>query len=232
MWCQRDNLSIPKGPKTPKKARPRHNSGENELFEVIVNLIKNAGEALLPRGGEIKVRTATEGGNVVLHVEDNGVGIPKKNLDRVFSPFFTTKGLRGTGMGLASSYGIVLRHGGMISVESQEGHGTTFTVKLPLVEDKDEESQAGVTVLPRQLRILVIDDSEPIVRMLRGGLERFGQKVFTATSGDKGTAVFEQESPDLVICDLGMPGMNGWEVGKKIKEVCSAREAPKPSFIM
>jgi PAS domain S-box-containing protein len=102
----------------------------NELFEVVVNLVKNAVDAL-PQGGAIWVGTRTVDETVILDVRDNGVGIPEEHLSRVFAPFWTSKGTAGTGMGLASAYGIVRRHGGEIRVESTEGAGATFTVTLP-----------------------------------------------------------------------------------------------------
>lgn len=102
-----------------------------ELVTVVLSLIKNAIEAL-PSGGEIRVQTVREGKCVVLRVADNGVGISTQNLAHVFEPFFTTKGHQSTGMGLASSSRIVCRHGGEITVESREGSGAIFAVKLPL----------------------------------------------------------------------------------------------------
>ena len=95
---------------------------ESELFEVAVNLVKNAVEACR-EGGEIRVKVLSEGDLVILQVRDNGAGIHEADLGKVFQPFWTTKGFQGTGMGLSSSYGIVTRHGGEISVESVEGKG-------------------------------------------------------------------------------------------------------------
>jgi PAS domain S-box-containing protein len=104
---------------------------EPELTEVVLNLLKNAVEAL-PRGGTITVKTYIEDDQVVLRVQDDGAGIPKKDMDRVFQPYWTTKEGR-SGMGLAATFGIVRRHGGIVTVKSKEGHGTQFTVKLPFV---------------------------------------------------------------------------------------------------
>ncbi len=204
---------------------------ENELFEVVVNLIKNAAEAL-PRGGEIKVRTAVEKEGVILQVQDDGLGVPAQTVGRIFEPFFTTKGVQGTGMGLASSYGIVRRHGGEIFVESREGGGSTFTVRLPLMEKPQEETFGRPDGPLRQIRILVVDDQPPVVNMLKDGLELFGQTVLTAYSGQEAIDLLKTESVDLIICDLGMPGMNGWEVGKKVAQMCLENGVPKPLFMM
>jgi PAS domain S-box-containing protein len=204
---------------------------ENELFEVVVNLIKNAAEAL-PQGGEIRVRTAVEKEGVILQVQDDGLGVPAQTVGRIFEPFFTTKGFRGTGMGLASSYGIVRRHGGEILVESREGGGSRFTVRLPLVEKPQEETFGRPNGLLRQIRILVVDDQPPVVNVLKDGLEIFGQTVLTAYSGQEAIDMLKTGSVDLIICDLGMPGMNGWEVGKKVKQMFRENGVPKPLFIM
>jgi PAS domain S-box-containing protein len=104
---------------------------ENQMFEVIVNLLKNAAEAM-PAGGKITVRTWTQEGTVVLQVSDTGQGISPEHLGKVFDPFWTTKGIEGTGMGLTVSHGTVTSHGGLIKVTSEHGKGSAFTVTLPL----------------------------------------------------------------------------------------------------
>jgi len=113
----------------------------HELFEVVINLLKNAVEAV-GDNGEVRVETLQRKGEVVLRVRDNGTGIPRENVARLFEPFFTTKGYANTGMGLATCYGIISRHGGTISAESAEGRGATFTVRLPAAESAaDHQSQ-------------------------------------------------------------------------------------------
>ncbi len=209
----------------------RVKGAENELFEVVINLIKNSTEAL-PEGGEIKVRTFTDDDNVVLQVQDDGIGIPQENIARIFEPFFTTKGPGGTGMGLAGSYGIVHGLGGVLSVESTEGQGAAFTVTLPFVEEPLSDEATIAPELPRNLRILVIDDELAIVNMLKSGLERSGHTALTAPSGSEGLKIFREAPVDLVICDISMPGMSGWDVGRTIKEICDQESVPKPPFII
>ena len=196
---------------------------ENELFEMAVNLIKNAAEAL-PEGGDMTVRTKIEGDQVVFQVQDTGIGISKDDLGKVFDPFWSAKGLTKPGMGLAVSYGIVSRHGGTISVESELGKSSTFTVRLPLSE-KVPEDQQSAAALPaiRNLTILAIDDMQLVVEFLRTALEMGHHKVLTALSGPEALEIFRDNQVDVVICDLGMPEMSGWEVGKKIKEICRER---------
>ncbi len=205
---------------------------KNELFEVLTNLIKNAVEAM-PEGGEIRVETIPQNEHVVLEVNDTGVGISKENLPHLFEPFFTTKGYQRTGMGLASSYGIVSRHGGTLCVNSREGTGSTFRVRLPLVSSDVLETQSTEeTVLEWHISILVVDDLEPFLLVLKDGLSVFGVTVYTAISGTEALRLFDRHQIDVVICDLGMPDMNGWEVGKRILRSSVKRKMPKPLFIL
>jgi len=205
---------------------------ENEMFEVVVNLVKNAVEAL-PGGGEIQISTYLDNDYVHLSVEDNGVGIDQENLEIIFEPFWSTKGADGTGMGLASSYGIVRRHEGEIFAERTPDHRTVFTVRLPL-EKKETEKVHRQQEHHKQLarRILVIDDSEDSVWVLQNGLAREGQQVLSSLSGQQGIDIFKNQQVDVVICDLGMPGLNGWDVAKALKEISLERGIPKAPFIL
>ncbi|MFZ5867849.1 MAG: PAS domain S-box protein [Thermodesulfobacteriota bacterium] len=206
---------------------------EGELFEVVLNLVKNAAEAL-PQGGDIRIGTFIDGDRVLLKVHDTGVGIPRADLSKVFEPFWSTKGFDiGTGMGLAVSHGIIARHGGEISVESVEGRGTTFTIELPLAQAPPAKA-ASVTEVPQSLAlsILIIDDTTAVLEVLESFLTMIGHRVFTATSGAEGLRIFEENRIDLTLCDLIMPDMNGWEVGKVMKEICRDRNIPKPPFLL
>ncbi|MGB6064522.1 MAG: ATP-binding protein [Desulfomonilaceae bacterium] len=205
---------------------------ENEMFEVVLNLVKNAVEAL-PEGGEIQISTYVESDYVHLCVEDNGVGIAEGNLERIFEPFWSTKGVDGIGMGLASSYGIVRRHEGEIFAERTPDRRTVFTVRLPL-EEKETEGKLRPQEQRAQIacRILIIDDSEDSVWALQNGLTRAGQEVLASLSGHQGIELFKNEKVDVVICDLGMPGLNGWDVAKAVKEISLERGIPKPPFIL
>jgi len=206
---------------------------ESEIFEVLVNLVKNAAEALT-RGGNIWIKTSIQDDQVILWVMDDGMGIRSENLKKVFEPFWTTKGVSvGTGMGLAVSHGIINRHGGTISVESEEGKNTTFTIRLPLAkEPKETVTRSAETILRLKLNVLVIDDMIPIVMLMKQILTRHEQTVFSATSGEDALEIFRNNKIDLVISDLGMPGMNGWEVGKAVRTICQERGIPKTPFIL
>jgi PAS domain S-box-containing protein len=208
------------------------NGKENELFEVAINLIKNAAEAC-PEGGNIRVRTFAHNDRVVFQVQDNGIGISEANLGKVFQPFWTTKGFRGTGMGLSSCYGIVSRHGGAVAVDSSEGKGATFTITLPRIANEVNAPDLGVSGRPDfELQLLLVDDMEDLLRTMEDALAALGQKVFTAKSGHEAVSIFRETAVDAVICDLGMEGMNGWEVSRTLQSICLQEGIPKPPFIL
>ena len=190
---------------------------ENEMFEVLVNLIRNAAEAM-PQGGDIEVKTYREADEVVVTVRDTGTGIAEEDLPKVFQPFWSSKGVGiGKGMGLAVTHGLVKRHGGTISVQSKVGEGTTFTIRLPLAQEPVRKTEEpAISTAEDHLTILVIDDDLNIATLLERICAKAGHSVFRALSGEEGLAIFNKEPVDLVISDLGMPGMNGWDVGKPI----------------
>ena len=204
---------------------------ENEIFEVVLNLLKNAVEAL-PHGGEIKVGTAIDKDESLIQITDNGVGITRKDLHKIFDPFFTTKGFQRTGMGLASAFGIVQRAGGKILVESDEEKGTSFSVRLPLAKKEIPEPVQPTPALPGKYCILLIDDLLLVVTAMKRALSQHGFEVLTARSGQEGLEVFKGRKVDMVLCDLGMPHMNGWEVGKQIRTICETEARSKPPFIL
>jgi PAS domain S-box-containing protein len=206
---------------------------KNELFEVIVNLIKNASEALTD-GGRIHVNCTSDLNVVTLEVRDTGIGIPEEDINRLFTPFFTTKKGTGTGLGLAVSRSIVESHGGYIRLASVVDLGTTVSISFPAVKPALSQDREPKRVPPvdSPLSVLVIDDLEPVARMLKGVLTEHGHTVCTALSGREGLKLWEEHNPDAVICDLAMPEMNGRQVAHAIKERCRIEERPRPHFIM
>ncbi len=197
---------------------------ESELREALTNLVFNAVDAM-PSGGIITLRTRAGISGVSeavdIEVADNGVGMDEATQQRCLEPFFTTKGERGTGLGLAMVYGAVQRHGADMKIESAPGQGTlvrlTFTATAPAVDAGDQRRQA-----PRaRLRILVVDDDPVLLRSLREVLEADGHQVTAAPGGQAGVTAFEtapEERPfDAVITDLGMPGLDGARVASAIK---------------
>lgn len=198
---------------------PPINGNPSELREVLTNLIINAVDAL-SKGGKISVKTFRENDNIIIVVKDNGVGIQPEVLDKIFDPFFSTKGVSGTGLGLSVSYGIISRHQGEILVESQTDLGSTFTIRLPITQmikdELAEEKEKGFK--PRILKIVVIDDDEMLRSLLADILSYDGHEVLTAASGNEGLKLTFEQNPDVVFTDLGMPHMSGWDVVKAVKD--------------
>ena len=209
------------------------------VHQILVNLCTNALHAMEEEKGILTVKLTrvelkepdlihesgvSEGSFVELMVSDTGCGMDKRTIERIFEPYFTTKGVgKGTGMGLALVHGIVQGCGGFIKVESELNKGTTFHIYFPAIEEKtvgsEEEQQEP---LPRgDERILAVDDEEVIVRMYRATLERLGYKVTTYSSSEKALEVF-QSSPnnfDLIITDQTMPHLPGSELAKELLQI-------------
>jgi len=192
----------------------------SELREVFVNLILNSIHALA-RGGELRLRCGEVEGQVYAEVEDDGEGMSDEVRRRLFDPFFSTKGMGGTGLGMSVAYGIVQRHRGNIEVWSGPGQGTRFVVDFPraaAASAQAEEPRAEPAAPPAvRARILVIDDEPPIVQLLRDALSLQGHDVVTALSGEEGVRKATTGEFDLVLTDLGMPDMSGWEVVRHIR---------------
>lgn len=186
------------------------------LREVLMNLVLNAVDAL-PAGGTIALETRDEGAAVALAVRDSGIGMSDEVRQRAREPFFTTKGVKSTGLGLSMSHGVLKRHGGELSIESAEGAGTTVTVRLPAVRPA-AAPPAAAGAAPRTLRVLVVDDTEDVREMLSALLAAQGHSVVQAGGGREALALLEAGEPvDLVLTDLGMPDMNGWELARTVR---------------
>lgn len=190
----------------------------SELREVFVNLIVNAVDAM-PAGGRLVIGLKREGERLCLRFTDTGVGMTDEVRERIFEPFYTTKGAHGTGLGLAVSYGIIERHGGVISVKSELGRGTTFTIDLPATEGQQScatESATAAVETP-SLRVLVVDDEPSVRDTLAEMLRIMSHTAFTADSGRAALEILQEESFDLVFTDLSMPEMDGWEMAREIR---------------
>jgi PAS domain S-box-containing protein len=193
----------------------------SELREVITNMIFNAIEAM-PEGGKIEIRTFQRKSNVFIQISDSGIGMTEEVKKKAFEPFFTTKPFSNTGLGLSMSYGVIKRFGGEIEVESKVGHGATFTIILPIgLEGKEEVDVSPIIKKGREARILVIDDEETVRSVLSRILSQVNHQVTVAENGEEGIRLFREKDFDLVLTDLGMPGMSGWEVCRAIKKMSS-----------
>jgi PAS domain S-box-containing protein len=190
-----------------------------ELREVLTNLIYNAIFAM-PQGGTITVKTFKKGSYACIKVQDTGMGIPKAIQDKIFDPFFTTKGPQSSGLGMSVSYGIIERHRGTISADSAEGKGATFTIKLPFSEETVEERKVvPISSGQKKVNILIVEDEEDVRNVLKDILTQEGHRVETASNGKLGIEKFKKNNFDMVLTDLGMPGMSGWQVAEKIKAI-------------
>ena len=158
-----------------------------------------------------------DGSWVELSVTDTGIGMSEEIRGRLFEPFFTTKGVRGTGLGLAVTYAIMERHGGRIQVRSQPGHGTTFTLRFQVAPPDIGETPAPTQARPIPRRILVIDDDAAVRATVAGLLRATGHVVTEADGGSAGLAQVAAGTVEVVVTDLGMPEMTGWDVARAIK---------------
>ncbi|KPJ54553.1 MAG: hypothetical protein AMJ37_00420 [Dehalococcoidia bacterium DG_18] len=189
-----------------------------ELREALLNIIFNAVDAM-PEGGKLTIKARQEDNQVVLSLADTGVGIPDKMLANIFDPFFTTKGPDGMGLGLSITYGIINRHGGNVDVESNLGNGSTFYIRLPLGgEVMKNKSSSDSPSSPRKAKILLVDDDPEVSEVLELMLDQIGSEVTVVSQGQEAITRFEQGEYDLVITDLGMPDISGWEVAKAVKQ--------------
>ncbi len=189
----------------------------SELREALTNLVLNALDAM-PEGGRLTVGTGVEGEQAHCVVTDTGIGMPEEVRRRIFDPFFTTKGPKGTGLGLSMVYGIIARHGGEVEVRSRVGQGSAFTIRLPVGRETPEApEETSPAQPPRRATILVIDDEPEVRELLVEWLASQGHVVSACADGRSGLSRFQEEPVDLVITDLGMPGLTGWEVAKRVK---------------
>ena len=207
-----------------------------QIEQVLLNMYVNAWQAM-PGGGSLYLETANiildeefvkpyavnAGKYVKVSIADTGIGMDEKTKERIFEPFFTTKELgRGTGLGLASAYGIIKGHNGIISVESEQGCGATFTIYLP-ASDKELVKEEEVTddLIRGEGTILLVDDEDVIIDVGKESLEVLGYDVVTARSGQEAVEIFKTKNGkiDLVILDMIMPGMNGMETFDILKSM-------------
>lgn len=208
-----------------------------QIEQVLLNLYVNAWQAM-PGGGALSLETEAvslgrkvckphqvdPGRYVHVSVTDTGIGMDRKTLQHIFDPFFTTKEKsRGTGLGLASAYGIIKNHGGIINAHSEIGHGTTFNIYLPIsdasvvkeLSSKGKLSNGSETVL-------LVDDEEMIVEVGQSLLKKLGYQVIAVNSGQEAVEVVHRMGSgiDLVILDMIMPGMDGGRTFDRIREIC------------
>ncbi|WHU02464.1 PAS domain-containing sensor histidine kinase [Sphingomonas sp. NIBR02145] len=194
------------------------------LETALLNAVLNARDAM-PNGGQIRLVTSNlsrpEGDMVCLAISDTGEGIAPEKLERVFEPFFTTKPAgKGTGLGLSQIHGFAVQSGGSATIESELGHGTTVRILLPRT---DKPAQKGAELDPQVsisagLNVLLVEDSDHVRYFARQLLEDLGCEVVEAASGEEALERLRDNSVDLIFSDIVMPGMNGLEFAKRVRE--------------
>jgi signal transduction histidine kinase/ActR/RegA family two-component response regulator len=205
---------------------------EAELREVLTNMVLNAVDAM-PMGGRLTLSVEDIDNSVIISVADTGCGMAPEIRSRIFDPFFTTKGKAGMGLGLAVGFGIIRRHEGTITINSEVSKGTTFRISLPVVEAKEVSivttAASDLTNLNahlgspfeaqtrNQLRILVVDDEECVRDLLRELLESEHCAVTTAAGGREALKLYKSREYDAVFTDVGMPDMSGWDLARTIR---------------
>ncbi|HYM82069.1 MAG TPA: ATP-binding protein [Candidatus Limnocylindria bacterium] len=193
----------------------------SELREVFTNLILNAVDAL-PQGGWIRLSALARDGRAVALVEDNGVGMTEEVQRRIYDPFFTTKGAQGTGLGMSVVYGIVQRLGGHLSLHSRPGGGTCIELSVPASKGEVEaETPPSLVVMPASphvaLDVLVVDDDAPVRQLVVDILQALGHSPTDFESAESALKSFVPGRHQLAITDLGMPGMNGWDLARELR---------------
>jgi len=208
-----------------------------QIQQILMNLFRNAADAIVSRKGTIEVRlenTRIEssavypdlraGRFIKLMVKDTGHGMTREVKDRIFEPFYTTKGIgKGSGLGLSVVHGILQNHGGVITVESEPGKGTEFTVLLPIIDEEIHIQRPLNAVFPSKGtgRVLLVDDEEIILSSVQNALKRLGYDVVAVKNGLEALDLFKAtpHTFDLVITDLTMPQITGVELAKKLMDI-------------
>jgi CheY-like chemotaxis protein/anti-sigma regulatory factor (Ser/Thr protein kinase) len=207
------DLKLDLGSVSPVSGRP------SALTEVLTNLMLNAIDAM-PEGGTLAVGTRQQDADVVITVTDTGIGMAEEVRRRIFEPFFSTKGESGSGLGLAMSYSIVKRHSGEITVDSEPGRGATFTLVFPAASQAAAAPPTASAPRPRRAaRVMVVDDERQVLATLAELLRTQGHQVTAAPGGRDAVELFRPGGFDVVLTNIGMAGMNGWEVAERIRAI-------------
>jgi CheY-like chemotaxis protein len=209
----------------------------SQIEQVLLNIYVNAWQAM-PDGGTLKLETEDvtldakdckpyqiePGRYVHISVTDTGIGMDQKTIKRIFDPFFSTKEkTRGTGLGLASAYGIIKNHGGIINARSEIGSGTTFDIYLPVSEKiVDDEFISKKSISKGTETVLLVDDEDMIIDVGQALLTKLGYRVIGVHSGKEAVEVIHRQGDgvDLVILDMIMPKMDGGKTFDRIRDIC------------
>ena len=195
---------------------PEISGDDNQFLQVLTHLFLNSAQAM-PNGGEIRVRTYVDNKRITIEVKDQGIGIAKAHHKRIFDPFFTTKqDWLGTGLGLSVSHTIVRNHGGSIELESEEGQGATFWIRLPAPVKHDARAATPAARGARPRRVLVADDESTVRDFMEYLLRDLGYEVDLAPDGAAALELLKHAEYGVVMLDHLMPGLSGQEIGREI----------------
>jgi CheY-like chemotaxis protein len=189
------------------------------LSQIFMNLFTNARDAM-PEGGKLGIEAIKQGDKVIANVSDMGCGMDKETLERIFDPFFTLKEVgKGTGLGLSTTHGIVEQHDGTISVKSELGKGTTFTICFPLAKGKDlpkSRPQKELIIGKDGQRVLIVDDERPALDALTHLSRSLGYEAIPIEGPAEALKNYEKWAPDVVLMDRNMPEMSGISCVKEL----------------
>jgi PAS domain S-box-containing protein len=188
----------------------------SDLREALTNLLLNAIDAM-PQGGTISFRSYRQEEHLYLEVSDTGIGMRKEICERIFDPFFTTKGIGNSGLGLSVSWSLVGRYGGDIQVNSAPGEGTTFLIRLLRAESFKGPAVKKNKEPVNSYRLMLVEDDPEILTLLRDMLRLKGHRVVALSDGQKALELIDTSNFDLVVTDLGMPLISGWEIARRAK---------------
>ncbi len=192
----------------------------NEFSQVVSSFIFNAVEAM-PQGGDLTLRTFRAGDRICLEVADTGIGMTRETQSQIFEPFYTTKG-PGRGFGLSTAAGLMKRYQGEITCKSEPGSGATFRLSLPTFPATGESSVSTGERGPEAFipaRVLIIEDDDQNRRLFQEALNLDGHQVLAVPAGREGLNLLQPDAFDLIITDLSMPGLSGWEVARKARDI-------------
>jgi PAS domain S-box-containing protein len=189
----------------------------SDLREVLTNLLLNGIDAM-PQGGTMSFKSYCQEDQIILEVSDTGIGMSKEVAEKIFDPFFTTKGIGNSGLGLSVSWSLLGRYGGDIQVKSKPGKGTSFIIKLARTTNAKVQPVSKPEEGSGSFRLLLVDDDPEILNILRDMLRLKGHRVVATSDGEKALELMDAGKFDLVLTDLGMPVVSGWEIAKRAKE--------------
>jgi PAS domain S-box-containing protein len=190
----------------------------SDFREVMMNLVFNAIQAM-PEGGTIGISSKTEDDSVLVEVSDTGIGMSEEVAARIFDPFYTTKGISNSGLGLSVTWSLVGRSGGEIQVKSKPGKGSVFLVRLPKPAQGNMRAVSTLKIGRKgPYRILLIDENSEVLRTLRDMLRLKGHRVMAVYDGAKALDLAAQEEFDIVFADQGMRAISGWDIAKMVKQ--------------